>query len=329
MCRSPSRIWKDSEPQSNRGDVTKRNAIAALAVLLAGGVAHAGQARPTFEIASVKALEPGEKRYYEGTPLIASTFFDRTTLLQLIVRAYLDGDGVAVCKSATAFGDDCPLVVGSPGWVRTERFEVQAKLPSGSPAIPPGAGLAPPGATSSARRSLDPLPFRLMLQVLLEDRFGLRVRRETRELPVWALSKGNKPLRLVRTAGPDIRKRPDGTPVAIHGLSTLLRDQAPDGSHRERMTFGASTMQDAADSLTTYLDRPVVDRTGLDGEYDFTLEYEADSSVRPPGGLPFLNAGLTAARLSPAIEDLGLMLESTKAPFEVLVVDRVERPSPN
>jgi len=290
----------------------------------------AAQERPTFEVASVKEIAPGEKRYVEGEKLTPSTFLDRTSLLSLIVRAYLGADGAGICANSVAFGETCPLITRSmPSWVRTERYEVQAKLPAGAAAVQPSAGPSSPGTTSSPRRSLDPLQFRLMLQALLEDRFGLRVHRETRDLQVWALTLGKKPLRLKRSGAPEIRKRADGTPVAIHGLGVLLRSGNPDGTSKGQMTFQASTMQDAADSLTRYLDRPVVDRTRLDGEYDFTIEYEVDPGVRPKGGLPFLNAGLTGARLAPALEDLGLKLESANALFEVLVVDDVRKPTPN
>jgi uncharacterized protein (TIGR03435 family) len=298
--------------------------------ILVVAVLGAAQDRPTFEVASVKEIAPGETRYVQGEKLTGSTFFDRTTLLNLIVRAYLDAGGAGICANRVAFGDDCPLIAGSlPGWVKTERYEVQAKLPAGSVTVQPNTGPTSPGSTSSPRRSLAPMQFRLMLQVLLEDRFGLRVHRETRELQVWALTLGKRPLRLKRAAAPEIRKRADGTPVAIHGLGVLLRTSNPDGTSKGQMTFQASTMQDTADSLTVHLDRPVVDRTGLDGEYDFTIEYESEPTVRPPGGLPFLSAGLTAARLSAAIEDLGLKLESAKAAFPVLVIDRVEKPTPD
>ena len=95
------------------------------------------------------------------------------------------------------------------------------------------------------------------------------------------------------------------------------------------MTFQASTMRHAADSLTTYFDRPVVDRTGLDGEYEFVIAFEPDPDARPNLGRLPVNPGLNASRAAVALEDVGLKLESSTASFEVLVIDRVERPSSN
>jgi uncharacterized protein (TIGR03435 family) len=79
------------------------------------------------------------------------------------------------------------------------------------------------------------------------------------------------------------------------------------------------------------MDRPVLDRTGLNGEYDFKIEYavDPDATNRSGGVMTALFSGLTCSGLSAALQDLGLKCESTKGPVEVLVIDHVEKPSEN
>jgi uncharacterized protein (TIGR03435 family) len=105
------------------------------------------------------------------------------------------------------------------------------------------------------------------------------------------------------------------------------------------MLFQASSIAEAIDGLANYFDRPLLDRTGLTGEYDFTLDYEAEAmpaerpAVDKRSGLggnvinPF--SGLSSGALSAALQDVGLKLESTKARMEVLVIDSVEWPTQN
>jgi hypothetical protein len=94
-----------------------------------------------------------------------------------------------------------------------------------------------------------------------------------------------------------------------------------------QLVFQGSTVKDATDFFSIYLDRPVIDRTGIEGEYDFTLEFKGNR--RGPwirGGLPPM-AGFDAARLTMAFEGIGFKVESTTAPFEILIIDHVQRPS--
>ena len=87
-------------------------------------------------------------------------------------------------------------------------------------------------------------------------------------------------------------------------------------------------MAQVAELLGQSLDLPVLDRTGLNGDYDFVIEYDEEPSPRgvPPTGL-LPGAGVGA--LSVAFQEIGLKLESTKGPVDVLVIDHVERPTPD
>ena len=94
------------------------------------------------------------------------------------------------------------------------------------------------------------------------------------------------------------------------------------------MSFRGSSLQDVADSVGFYLDRPVLDRTGLKGDFDFAIEAEPDGTA--PGNL-FVNpfSGFRASMFSDGLSAVGLRLESTRAPREILVIDQVDKPSPN
>ena len=291
-------------------------------------VAADGQARPRFDVASVKSVDRAlMTRDHEGRQLTASRFVDRTDLLQLIVRAYVRRGG---CELQTALGQDCPVIVGSlPSWVKTDRWEIQATLPPGTPAY-----------SSEQGRQRESQQVNLMLQTLLEERFRLAVRRETRSLQVYALVVGRHGPKLTPTPeGGQYRKAANGSMIEVHGLGVMLRVPRADGSFSRRMTFQASSMQDAVESLAPFFDRPVLDRTGLKGNYDFILETEIDPDAPGPAVTPNTSGrgggyynpfrGLRAAELSAALEDVGLRLESTKASVEVLVIDRVEKPTEN
>jgi uncharacterized protein (TIGR03435 family) len=304
-------------------------AIAGVSPLILVAAPQAGP-RPSFEVASVKPVDRATMhRDHEGHILDAEQFVDRTDLLTYVTQAYLPG---AFCTMKVAMGYDCSLISiapAVPAWIRTDRWEIQAKLPPHSPVY-----------TQRQMRSGDTPQLNQMLQVLLEDRFHLKVHRQTREIAVYAITVAKNGPKLKPTpAGGDRQKIGDGSIAEFHGLWGMERFASPDGTPRERLTFRASSMQEAADGLGRYFDRPVLDRTGLKGNYDFTLEYEVDPTPAPPPvvdktsglGGSFANpwSGLSSGALSNALQDVGLKLESTKAPVEVLVIDHAEKPSAN
>ncbi|HVW11074.1 MAG TPA: TIGR03435 family protein [Bryobacteraceae bacterium] len=143
---------------------------------------------------------------------------------------------------------------------------------------------------------------RQMLQQLLQERFGLKVHHVTRELPVYALVVGK------------------------NGLKVAVATQAPEPGHRGiniesgMLISRSGTIDDFADVLTTNLDRPVINRTKLTGAYDFTLTWEPPNGTNGPWA-PFGPALLSTVR------ELGLRLDPTKAPVDMLVIDAVEHPA--
>jgi uncharacterized protein (TIGR03435 family) len=162
-----------------------------------------------------------------------------------------------------------------------------------------------------------------MLQQLLEETFDLRVHRERREIPVWAIT--------ARTHDPAPTLMFSAA-AATTGMGTngLLFAKTLPGSPPfapVQLVFEGSTVQDATDFFSIYLDRPVVDRTGLDKERNFTLEFKGNSRVPwLRGGLPVMG-GFDAPRMIEAFDRLGFNVEAATASFDVLVIDQVQRAS--
>lgn len=283
------------------------------------------QARPKFEVASVKPIDRMKmSRDHEGHRQDREVFVDRTDTLSYIVAAYLPG---SFCVMKVALGYDCPLIsIGKsvPTWVRNERFEIQAKLPPNSQEY-----------SERQKRAGDTPQVNLMLQVLLEERFQLKTHFETREIPVYAVTVGKDGHKLKPTPeGGSMRKTADGSLVEMHGMVAALRR-----ADRGQIVFQSSSLQEAVAGLGNYFDRPLLDQTGLQGDFDFTLEYEPEPMqmerpmVDKTSGLggnftnPF--SGLSAGALSVALQDVGLKLESTKARVQVLVIENIARPKEN
>ena len=195
-----------------------------------------------------------------------------------------------------AYGIHPGQVVGGPAWMDSDKYDVTG-LPEGQ------------GQPSIAQLNR-------MIQKLVEDRFKLTTHREQRELSVYTI--------VVAKDGPKMRKNetnPNGLPgLLFKGLGVLPATNATMGDF-------ASVLQ------SVVLDRPVVDKTGLQGRWDFTLTWTPDETqfagagvrVPPPSNDPNAPPVISTAFQ----EQLGLRLESTRAPVDVLVVDRVERPSEN
>jgi uncharacterized protein (TIGR03435 family) len=140
----------------------------------------------------------------------------------------------------------------------------------------------------------------LMLQGVLADRFKLVTHRETKELPVYALVVERTGLKLKPAEG-------FGTSVSSSPKGTTMHANV--------------TMKGFAATLSNFVGRPVVDMTGLTGGFNFNLEWAPDGVRSNPGG----DDGLRGPTIYAALHEIGLKLESRKAPIEILVVDRAEK----
>jgi uncharacterized protein (TIGR03435 family) len=277
------------------------------------------------EAASVKALDPStpDHRWEFGEPLISETatmFVDRRDLLQFIGSAYLDADGAGACAMLIAKGHECQLIAGSvPAWVRADKFEITLKWRPESLPVETVDRLKEFRFTNSFRRNVYPSEVQLMLQRVLEETFDLKVRRQQMELPVWAVTRRTQESSL----------QPAAAAAGQQGRRGLIARKEPPPDNRVALMFEGSRLKDVADFFSFYLDRPVIDRTGIEGYYDVTLKFTGDGTGRLPwktGGIPIVMAGFNVARLAQAFDGLGFNIESTTAPFEILFIDQVRRP---
>ncbi len=285
------------------------------AVALVGQTpAPLGQAaRPEFEVASIKPSLPDEfNRVGAGMHIDGS---------QVSFKFFSLDDFIAAAYRVKRYQ------ISSPDWMASERFDITAKLPAGGLAKDVG----------------------LMLQALLEDRFQMKMHRDSKEFPVYGLVVDKGGLKMQESApdppktthddrrGVDVAatSRPGGVTVGLgNGAYYTFADNKLEG---RKMSFSG-----LAPLLSAFMDRPVVDMTNLTGKYDFVLELSPEDframGIRsaisagvalPPQAIQMAQAA-SGDSLTVAMQKLGLKLESRKAPLEVLVIDHAEKtPSDN
>ena len=209
-------------------------------------------------------------------------------------------------------------LVEDPGWIRNETFDIVAKMEGDPPPVMPGSG---------------PDPHMVAMRTLLAERFKLAVHRETRQMDIYELV----------LARPDGKLGPALKPTTQDCAAMLAaaRGGPPPGPAPGpnspvvcgirglpgRLVAGAMPMALLASNLSGQVQRIVVDRTGLSGGWDFEITFAPERPLNPPPGVEFPAADPNAPSLFTAMqEQLGLKLQSTKGPVEVLVVERVEQP---
>jgi uncharacterized protein (TIGR03435 family) len=218
-----------------------------------------------------------------------------------------------------AYGADENGLSGIPDWLSTERYDVEAKM---DPSVADALSKLNPAELKLARQQ--------MLQTLLAKRFNLKVHRETKEEPVYFLviGKNGSKLQSAKTTHASTLVNADGTPARDKEQWQI----APGSEGGQQLHASSATLKSLGDWLTRQLSRPVLDKTGLTGAYDFTLEWMPDtaSTSSPDSPNAVTLPGIPGASLFSAIQQLlGLKLDPGKRPMEVLVIDHVERPSGN
>jgi len=196
---------------------------------------------------------------------------------------------------AFAYGVHDKQMIGLPPWAETEKYDIDAK----------------PDTDGSPNRQ----QFQGMVQKLIADRFRLTFHRDKRDLPVYVLSVAKTGAKLTKSENQDGHEN-----FGLRGLGAITVRTAT-------MSNFAAMMQE------TVMDRPVIDETGLAGRYDFTLNWTPDDSQF--GGLggklppPTDNTNPPPNLYTAIQEQIGLKLEATKAPTDVMIIDHVEKPSEN
>jgi len=272
--------------------MTLRVVAAVVLAACLGSLAPAQQPPRSFEVATIKLADPNANGQFISMPSPGRLAVTNMTLLQLIRFAYGEGLGTNL------------EITGGPNWIDKDRFNVEAK--------------AEGGATAAELRA--------MLRGLLADRFGLKYHTDTKEVNVYAMV-------LARTdgkLGPKVkpwdgkcngREPPTAQPKGPR-CGAFFR---PPG-----MVLTGVSMDVVADMLSTpfaSLGRPVVNRTGLTGEFDMELEFQ----FRMPGpNAPAAVDDTFAPSLFTALqEQFGLKLQPTRGNTNLLVVDQATRPTEN
>lgn len=264
-------------------------------VLVAIAAAVAALSQTQFEVASVRLNPSGGGPAYIN-PLPGRLILTNFALRRLILSAY---------------GIEDYQLSREPSWINSTFYDIEAK------------------ADGDASVKLMEGP---MLQTLLEDRFKLKIHRETVQLPVYELrtAKGGSKLHL---SGPgsctpyfvDSPPPPAPAPGAPRATFCGYPRFRADGPNRSLDGAGATIAQLAQRLSGMELNRVVTDKSGINGAFDIHLKWAVDAPRDPAA--PGADEGpsiFTALQ-----EQLGLKLESTKGPVEVLVIDHIEKPSAN
>jgi uncharacterized protein (TIGR03435 family) len=289
--------------------MTRTARLAVVAGPFAFGLAHAARVRaqthaedaiakaPQFEVASVRPNNSSS-----GVPIIRPMLYGirakYCTLRMLIEWAYRPG---------RFFGDN--EISGAPKWTDSDRYDVEARIDD---------------VEASNLRKLDRDQqehiLEQMLQELLAERFKLTVHRESIEQPIYEL--------VISKNGPKLKGGKPDDPEFPNGMLRMTNGQ---------ITAKGVSMGRLLDVLGRQVQRPVLDKTGLAGTYDFSLEWQPDSGlVTIPSGTgegqrePLPSTDSFKPSIFIALqEQLGLRLKSAKGTGQVLVIDHVERPSAN
>jgi bla regulator protein BlaR1 len=245
--------------------------------------------RVKFEIIAIKANASGPHRFAINAPPGGRFSATNVTLRALIQAAY---------------HLQAAQIAGGPNWLDTARFDLLAETDGNDASLAPLASAAP----TQMQRTL---------QEILADRFKLVVRTETRDAPVYALTVA----RSDGTLGPGLRSSavdcravaPQNVPTAL--TPPLRSDDPPPCGIRigtGTLTLGGVPLIQVANSLSAFVGRTVVDRTGLTGTFDATVTWTPDQSI----------VGVLQ-------EQLGLRLEPTTAPIDMLVIVDAHPPATN
>ena len=310
-----------------------RHFIVAIVAATAVAAAQTPSPAPAFEVASIKPNKSGDGRiaiaFQPGGRFTATG----VTLRMLIANAYGTGQPLPTSR-----------IIGGPGWINSDRFDIVAKA----------EGDVPPGPNS-------PIP--LMIRAMLADRFKLVVHNESRELPIYELVKARgdgklgpqlRPaavdcaaLAAARGRGgapppdpagpgraPDGRGGPGGPGPGGPGFGPGGRPVCGMMLGPANIAGGGTSIEQFATLLSGRVGRVVVDRTGVTGNFDLDLTWTPDQIPQgppgppPPGAPPLPPIDPNGPSIFTALqEQLGLKLESTKGPVDVVVIDSVEHPT--
>jgi bla regulator protein BlaR1 len=256
------------------------------------------QPAQTFEVASIKPSDPAKQRR------VMMRFWPNFTAEGITASLLID----------ESYQVHDFQIEGLPKWAESDRYDVSAKVDSAD------AGRLPPNEMSDEQRDVMEKATRARVRALLADRFQLKVNTVTKDMPVYEL--------VVAKGGPKLQESNNQGSERRRGLMMRPGELAGAGAD---MKFLARAISQESSPV-------VIDKTGLTGHYDFTLHYTPERPLGPPPGgdggpgpeMKVPDSDANGPTLVTALqEQLGLKLQPTKGPVDILVVDHIEKPSPN
>ena len=257
---------------------------------------------PTFASASVKINASGDWRKSIGPAPGGRFLATNNTLRDLVPYAF----GLPQSTGGLR-------IVGGPKWIDEDRFDVVAKVDG----------------------TWTPQQMSEMLRALLIDRFALVAHRETREMPTYALVVAAPNPRLRRSeidqAACDVRRAAVQRREPVPPVSPGSKPVCPTGrTVPGSITAVGWSLETLATALSPSVSRVIVDRTQLPGLFDFELMWTPDQPLRLPDDAPPIAIDPNGPSIFTALqEQLGLKLESSRGPVEVVVIESVRRPTPD
>jgi uncharacterized protein (TIGR03435 family) len=253
-----------------------------------------------YDVATIKTVQPDAPKTFSGvmdTPDGIDAEF--VTVPMLMKIAY----------GGMTFVSD-KQIIGAPAWASSQTYNIRAKINETDLA-------ALQKLTPEERRQSN----QQMLQTLLAERFNLKVHRETRQLPVYEL--------VVAKSGSKLKPLGDDDPGIIKGTDgQIIKGSMARFDRSGKIIVQQYSMPQLAILLTQQareLGRPVLDKTGLPGKYNFTLNWLPTG----PSITSHTDADDTLSIFTALQEDLGLRLQPSTGPVEVLVIDHIDKPSDN
>jgi uncharacterized protein (TIGR03435 family) len=301
-----------------------RKLLIVLSVALALLVSPSHAQNQSFEVASIKPSNPNPTGPLGAIPMLLPAL-DRVTGQNMTLRMLV----------IAAYQKQPFEIVGGPPWQNSDKFDINARAA---------------GGTKTTEQLLD------MLKGLLAERFKLKMHTEKREVPIYALVLARNDGKLGSKLKPSADTCPDFKvqqqqqleAIAKGGIAALAQAAKPGEPVQcgfggfQTQTPGAIGLRASGQSMSTLVllltqlvGRPVVDKTGLNGPYDFELVIDLQTLMRIYSELGVTVPGLPAnlpegpSLMTLLQEDLGLKLDSQRGPGDVLVIDSAELPTPD
>lgn len=299
-------------PTAEKLTIGRRLLLASAAIAVAAGPLIFGVMKaPQLHAQRLPAgqtVAPGSASSFDSATIVSSNSTDKRTEIQM-------GPGTAHYGNVTvkdlikfAYGVEAYQVLNAPDWADSERYNLDVSWKPAKAAEMTSIGSTPPAPLAPMGNNLHPGQFQAMLRTLLEERFSLKFSEASNVLPVYDL--------VVASGGSKLTPAPaEPAPPSFNGEPIIrMRTMFKAGNGEVSMQNGPAAA--LAGFLSQQLDRQVLDKTGLAGNYDITFHWQPGESQSES-----ISTGLE--------EQLGLKLDASQAPVRTLSIQQLEKPAEN